>query len=148
MKSWHLVSAAILFAVLLGSTHLTVRTDYGFVSTATGSRKTFTEWKIPTNLRTNDDYIESPIETFLAQKEITYADRWISYKGTGRSIFGTITYYEHGSPGPVLEIRPEFFPTIATMTDEEKMEIFECLVRGDEKEIGNLVLNIYEKFLE
>jgi hypothetical protein len=148
MKAWHLVVAALVFAVLLGATHITVRTDYGYVSTVTGSRKTYTEWNIPIKHRTSETYIRSPIEVFLAQKGIAYADKWVSYAGTGRSIFGTVTYRGHGRPGAVLEIRPEFFATVDLMTDEEKMQIFECLVRGDEKEISEIAFKIFEKSIK
>jgi hypothetical protein len=145
MKAWHLVTAALAVAALLSATHITVRTNYGYVSTATGSRRTYTEWEIPTTRRTNEVYIKSPIEAYLERKGIRYADQWISYEGTGRSILGAVTYRGHGNPGPVLEIRPEFFPVIETMTDEEKMEIFDCLSRKDEKQARELALRIFEK---
>ncbi len=148
MKSWHLVAAAIAFALFMSATRVTVRTDYGYVSTTTGSRRTYTEWVIPTPHRTNEVYIKSPIEAFLVKQGNAYTDNWVSYQGTGRSIFGAVTYRGHGSPGSVLEIRPEFFPTIEAMTDEDKMRIFNCLSRGDEKEIEKLVLEIFEKFIE
>ena len=124
------VGAVTLFFILFS---FPVRTDYGLISANTGSRHEYSQWL--GFLRTNERYIESPIEAYLHESERQLDDRWVSYAGTGRNIFGMAVIRSHGSPGAVLDFSPHLFDYARTLTPEVKGDIARELSSGDERKI-------------
>jgi len=78
-----------------------VCTDRGYVCDYTGSRKGCREWWF--GIRTGGWYEESALEAFVARNfpgELEH--QWVSYMGSGRSIFGCVFVRSHGTPGPII----------------------------------------------
>lgn len=138
-----LVGVATILVILFS---FPVRIDYGLVSANTGSRHMYSEWVFC--LRTNEVYLESPIEAHLRDSGRMFDHRWISYAGTGRNVLGMAVTRSHGSPGAVLDFSPHLFDYVRSLAPEKKDIMALELNSGDEQKVldrmAKLTLDYYE----
>ncbi len=118
--------------------------DRAFVDEATGSRKGHLEWFFGAN--SGGWYKESLVETFMRTNQpAMLQQRWTSYAGTGRDVFGRRLSFGHGRPGEVLFLRPETINEYCEWAaDSEKRRLYDILSAGDQEAIRELSAQIYE----
>ena len=74
-----------------------------------------------------------------------FHQKWVSYAGTGRNVFGQAMLYGHGRPGPILLLKPEVIDAYCGHASETaKRRLYDVLASGDRQKIQDLVAHIYE----
>lgn len=134
--------------VILVLSNLQVYRDWAFICENTASRKGYRYWF--NGMETGYWYKESPLESFMREKHSDQlANRWTSYAGTGKNIFGVSMLFGHGRPGPILRLDDKVFADyFVSLSDQEKLELYVLFSTGDEKEISDKVTEIWEKVLD
>jgi hypothetical protein len=119
--------------------------DWAFIDQNTGSRKGYREWFF--GVRTGVWYEETALETFMRTKQPgEFRQQWVSYAGTGRSIFGGATLHGHGRPGPVMSLKVELIDDYCARTsDSEKRQAYDVFAGGKLEEIERLVDDMFER---
>jgi len=80
--------------------------DWAFIDRNTGSRKGYRDWSL--GWRSGSWYRESAIEAFMRSRHrAEFQQDWVSYAGTGRTIFGGAILAGHGRPGPIVLLKTE-----------------------------------------
>jgi hypothetical protein len=118
--------------------------DWAFIDRNTGSRKGYRDWSL--GWRSGSWYRESAIEAFMRSRHrAEFQQDWVSYAGTGRTIFGGAILAGHGRPGPIVLLKTEAIDNYCqAMSETEKRRLYDVLASGDEAKIGKLVDRIRE----
>src|SRR4026207_2067124 len=97
-----LVGVMLLMAFLL---QYQVSTEWGFVCENTGSRHGYRDCRFGSRTAawTNTSELESVLRRNYPQ---AVSNRWVSYNGTGRNVFGMAVVYGYGFPA-LVHIKPE-----------------------------------------
>jgi hypothetical protein len=73
-----------------------------------------------------------------------FQSHWVSYAGTGRNIFGQITLYGHGLPGPIVLVEPEAIDKYcAKVSDTEKRQLYDIFEHAKPEQVQEMVERIY-----
>ena len=122
-------------------------TDRAFVDETTGSRRGYREWLFGTH--SGEWYKESALETFIRTNQPTMlGQRWTSFAGTGRNVFGGSVSFGHGRPGAVLLLRPEDINEFCSRASEaEKRRLYDTLSAGNQPRIAELANQVLESLL-
>lgn len=121
--------------------------DWAFVDRNTGSRKGYREWWF--GWRTGAWYQESALEAFMPAEHLTdLRQDWVSYAGTGRSMFGTVTLRGHGRPGPILSLVPDVLGRYCrSASAADKRRFYDVLASHDEPRIRATIGRVTETIL-
>ncbi len=119
--------------------------DMALIDRNTGSRKGYRDW--PLGWRTGSWYQQSALEAFMRSNyPAEFRQDWVSYKGTGRNIFGGAMSLGHGRPGPIVALKPEAIDHYCRgASPTEKRRLYDVFASGDEVKIGELVEPIMEE---
>ena len=146
---WLLLLAVVVLAVLAFPLFsFQVCTDRAFVDETTGSRRGYREWLFGTH--SGEWYKESALETFIRTNQPTLLrQRWTSFAGTGRNVFGGAISAGHGRPGAVLMLAPENIAEYCVRASEaEKRRLYDTLSAGDQPKIRQLASEVLEKLVD
>jgi hypothetical protein len=118
--------------------------DCAFVDECTGSRKGYREWFF--GAQSGHWYQESSVETFMRTNQPNvFQQRWTSYAGTGKNIFGMKISFGHGRPGYVLWLKPEDINRYCERNgDKAKRHMYDVLSSGNQNAIRELSEQIFE----
>ncbi len=142
--------AGLVLAValaLLALPAVSVCRDWAFVDRNTSSRKGYREWLF--GWRTGAWYQESALEAFMRAKHpADLRQDWVSYAGTGRSVFGTVTLRGHGRPGPILSLVPDVLGRYCrSASAADKRRFYDVLASHDEQRIRETIGRVTETIL-
>ena len=115
---------------------LQVCRDWGFVCENTGSHKGYRQWC--TGGCSGEWYHESRLEQFMRQQHPSELEnRWTSYEGTGKNIFGQSVLFGHGFPrlGMLMMDQSIFDRYVDTLDDAAKLDLYRVLVSGNREAI-------------
>lgn len=121
--------------------------DWAFIDRNTGSRKGYREWFLL--WRTGSWHHVSALETFMRSKHPgQFQQKWISYAGTGRDIFGQARLFGHGRPGPIVMLPPEILDSYCRLASEtEQRRLYDLFSGGEREKIQSEVDRIYQAVL-
>jgi hypothetical protein len=146
MKWYVAVAVALVMIVaLIGGSSVQVCRDWAFICENTGSRKGYRQWCI--GLRSASWYRESHLEQFLRKEHPSeLAHRWTSYAGTGKNILGRPVLFGHASPGPILNVPPEFLDRyVDSLDDQAKLDLHRVLASGPPEEIERELRKVWDQ---
>ena len=109
----------------------------------TGSEYGYTVWLVVG--RTKEWKRTSQLEEFIRQRhprELT--NRWVSYAGTGRNVFGQGVLYGHGRPALVHLKTGALDEYTADLSDGEKKKLYDFLRSATREEAVAKVKEILE----
>ncbi len=140
-----LVIALIVIAAFVGGCGAQVCRDWAFICENTGSRKGYREWN--SGVRSGHWYRESRLEQFMRKEHpLDLVNRWTSYAGTGKDIFGRPTLFGHGRPGPILRVPPEFLDRYVDGLDNQaKLDLYCVLVSGPPEKVDSEMAKIWDR---
>lgn len=140
--------AVATLATAVVAFNIQVCRDWAFICENTGSRKGYRQWTF--GPKTGHWYKKSPLEDFVAGHSPTaLTNRWTSYAGTGRNIFGTPVLYGHGRPGAILRFDPAIQARwIKHHSGEEVIELYNLFASADRSAIDKKVTAIWEEVME
>jgi hypothetical protein len=118
--------------------------DWAFIDQNTGSRKGYRDWFF--GWRTGSWYRESVLETFMRSRHPgEFQQKWVSYAGTGRNIFGAGMLAGHGRPSRIILLKPEVIDDYCSRASEpEKRRLYDVFASGVPARIHELVDHISE----
>ncbi len=140
--------AVILLAVLLLGIGFPVCRDRAYICENTGSHKGHRQWFF--GVRTGHWYRETHLEAFMREEHPSeMTNRWTSYAGTGKNMFGRSVLYGHGRPGAILNVSEEALNRyIDSLAPEGRVQLYRLLASDDQKKIEEAVPGIWEKAIE
>ena len=78
------------------------------------------------------------MEGYLKSRNTEIEYDWVSYKGTGKHVFGTS--YGHGRPNSIFNVPVDLFNDyVEQLSDAEKDDLYILLKSKDDKKIDSLV---------
>jgi hypothetical protein len=140
-----LVIVLVAIAVFIGGLSVQVCRDWAFICENTGSQKGCRQWCI--GLRSASWYRESRLEQFMRKEHPSeLANRWTSYAGTGKNILGRPVLFDHGRPGPILQVPPEFFDRYVDGLDNQaKLDLYRMLASRPPGEIEREIRKVWDQ---
>lgn len=142
-KILFLIALALIVFLLIAP----IKTERGLICRHTLSKHEYTEWL--GLFRSNEHYTRSPIEAYLEKtrpESITH--NWVSYKGTGKNIFGASMIFSHGRPGEILQLDRYALPYLQTLTDKQKDDIVITLKSEDPVAIKAMVEAVLNEMIK
>ena len=139
--------ALVATTALIGSCGVQVCRDWAFICEDTGSQKGYREWSIGD--RSSHWYRKSRLEQFMRKEHpADLVNRWTSYAGTGKDIFGQPTLFGHARPGPILRVPPEFLDRyVDGLDDQAKLALYRVLVSGPPEKSESEMAKVWERAL-
>jgi len=142
MSRLTVIVVAAFIAVLAAAISIPVRVDSAYIDVHTGSRYGETMWI--GSIKSNQWSMTSDLESRLLKMGVKPISRWISYQGTGRSIFGSVRYRGHGRPGPILQVNTDQWAEfLLDKTDDFVVSVYETLRNGDRREVAEVAEQVY-----
>ncbi len=140
-----LVIAVVAGAAFIGGCGVQVCRDWAFICENTGSQKGYRQWSI--GVRSGHWYRESRLEQFMRREHPSdLVNRWTSYAGTGKDIFGRPTLFGHAMPGPIIRVPPELFDRyVDDLNDQARLDLYHVLVSGPPDRIQSEVDKVWER---
>ena len=122
MKKLKFIIPFLAIALLLAYA-LPVKTEFAYINDVTGSRKGWTIWF--GTIKTLEWYKTTILEDYAMSIDYPYQDFWVSYRGTGMTLFNKRVSFGHGRPA-MRGHSPETINQLASdLTDEEKLSLLE-----------------------
>jgi hypothetical protein len=122
-----------------------VYTNFGYINIYTGSTKGHTQvmllgevnnWERKSELANRLDKING----------IQILEDYVSYNGTGKTLFGISRSYGHGNPGHAIYLAGTTFDKIIkACTDDEIEELYKINLRKDGKAFNDWILKMIRK---
>ena len=129
----------------IGGCGVQVCRDWAFICENTGSRKGYREWN--NGRRSGHWYRESRLEQFMRKEHPSdLVNRWTSYAGTGKDLFGQPTLFGHGFPGPILHVPAEFLDRYVDALDNQaKLDLYRVLVSGPPEKVESEIRKVWDQ---
>ena len=144
-RSKRRLATALLLVITLAVSFVALPiTDYAYISETTGSCKGHRVWL--GIWETAHWYKKSDLESFMREKyPQDLQQRWTSYAGTGKNIWGAPMLFGHAGPSPIGRLRfEELNSYLSTLTDADKKEFYDVFAYADRTEALELANNIWE----
>jgi hypothetical protein len=76
----------------------------------------------------------------MAIKDISIQEKYISYNGTGKNVYGGNISFAHGNPGIALDLRMDFMNDyVKKATDSEIITLYDILLSKNRSRMDGLI---------
>jgi hypothetical protein len=144
---WVVVLAVALVAgtAFIGGCGVQVCRDWAFICENTGSQKGYRQWTM--GLQSGHWYRESRLEQFMRKEHPSeLANRWTSYAGTGKDMFGRSIRFGHERPGPIIHVPAEFLDRyVSGLDDQAKLDLYRILVSAPPDQIKGEMAKVWDR---
>lgn len=142
------LSTFLLIAVIIALFFIQLYRDWAFICENTGSHKGYRQWAF--GLKTGHWYKKSALEQFMDKEDPNaLSNRWTSYAGTGKNIFGRPILFGHERPGAALSLKLDILDQwVQHNKPEDIKQLYDLLVSDDQNKIRDRVEEIWDEVME